>query len=150
MILFSTFLISTIITIILMPFLIDLARKTNLLDIPNNRKIHCDPVPRIGGLAMALGAFIPIIIWVPMSEFVKAVLIGSGILVIFGLVDDIREIGFKTKFIGQILAGLIVILYGGLKIQSLGMFAPSGLLLPGFVDLFMYWISFLFKSISSL
>jgi UDP-GlcNAc:undecaprenyl-phosphate GlcNAc-1-phosphate transferase len=84
---------------------------------------------------MALGAFIPIIIWVPMSEFVKAVLIGSGIVVIFGLVDDIREIGFKTKFIGQIFAGLIVILYGGLNIQSLGMFAPSGFLLPEWLSI---------------
>ena len=130
MILFSTFLISTIITILLIPIFINLACKLNFYDLPNSRKIHCDPVPRIGGIAMALGAFIPIIIWAPMSEFVKSVLIGSGILVIFGLVDDIREIGFKTKFFGQILAALIVILYGGLRIESLGMFAPRGFFLP--------------------
>jgi len=130
MILFSTFLISTITTILLMPIFINLACKLNFYDLPNSRKIHCDPIPRIGGIAMALGAFIPIIIWTPMSEFVKSVLIGSGILVIFGLTDDIREIGFKTKFFGQILAALIVILYGGLRIESLGMFAPRGFILP--------------------
>ena len=135
MILFSTFLISTIATTAIMPFFIDKACKLNFYDYPNERKIHCDPVPRIGGIAMAIGAFIPIIIWAPMSEFVKAVLIGSGILVIFGLIDDIIEIGFKTKFIGQIIAGLIVILYGGLRIQSLGVFAPSGFLLPGWLSI---------------
>ena len=79
---------------------------------------------------MALGALIPIMIWTPMSEFVKSVLIGSGILVIFGLTDDIREINFKAKFFGQILAALIVILYGGLRIESIGMFAPRGFILP--------------------
>ena len=99
MILFSTFLISTITTILLMPIFINLACKLNLFDFPNRRKIHCDPIPRIGGIAMVLGIFLPIIIWTPMNNFVKAVLIGSGILVIFGLVDDFREINFKTKFI---------------------------------------------------
>jgi UDP-GlcNAc:undecaprenyl-phosphate GlcNAc-1-phosphate transferase len=130
MILFSTFLISTIITILLMPIFTNLACKLNFYDFPNSRKIHCDPVPRIGGVAMALGAFIPIIIWTPMSEFIKALLIGSGILVIFGLADDIKDTSFKTKFIGQILAALVVILYGGLKIEGLGMFAPKGFILP--------------------
>jgi UDP-GlcNAc:undecaprenyl-phosphate GlcNAc-1-phosphate transferase len=130
MILFSTFLISTIVTILLTPIFINLACKLNFYDLPNSRKIHCDPVPRIGGIAMALGAFIPIIIWAPMSGFVKSVLIGSGILVIFGLVDDIREINFRAKFFGQILAASIVILYGGIRIESLGMFAPKGFILP--------------------
>jgi UDP-GlcNAc:undecaprenyl-phosphate GlcNAc-1-phosphate transferase len=130
MILFSTFLISIITTVLLIPIFINLACKLNFYDFPNSRKIHCDPVPRIGGIAMALGAGLPIVIWSPMSEFVMAVIIGSGILIIFGLVDDIREIGFKTKFFGQILAGLIAIIYGGLRIESIGMFAPKGFILP--------------------
>jgi len=135
MILFSTFLISTITTILLMPIFINLACKLNLFDFPNRRKIHCDPIPRIGGIAMVLGIFLPIIIWTPMNNFVKAVLIGSGILVIFGLVDDFREINFKTKFIGQILAALIIILYGGLKIESIGMFAPKGFIFPIWISI---------------
>jgi hypothetical protein len=40
MILFSTFLLSTIITILLMPIFINLAFKLNLLDVPNDRKIR--------------------------------------------------------------------------------------------------------------
>jgi UDP-GlcNAc:undecaprenyl-phosphate GlcNAc-1-phosphate transferase len=130
MILFSTFLISIITTVLLMPIFINLACKLNFYDLPNSRKIHCDPIPRIGGIAMALGAGLPIVIWSPMSEFVIAVIIGSGILVIFGLTDDIREIGFKTKFFGQILAALIVIIYGGLRIETIGMFVPKGFILP--------------------
>ena len=130
MILFSTFLISTIITVLLMPIMINLACKLNFFDFPNSRKIHCDPIPRIGGIVMAFGAFLPIIIWAPMNDFVRAVLIGSGILILFGLVDDIREISFKAKFIGQILAALIVVLFGGLKIESIGLLAHRVFIFP--------------------
>jgi UDP-GlcNAc:undecaprenyl-phosphate GlcNAc-1-phosphate transferase len=135
MILFSTFLISTIITILLMPILINLACKMNLLDIPDSRKIHCDPIPRIGGVGMALGAVLPIILWAPMNKFIIAVLIGSGVLVIFGLIDDMKDIGFKMKFIGQIIAALLVILYGGLKIQSLGDFFPGEATLSNWISI---------------
>lgn len=117
MILFSSFLISTITTILLMPILINLASKANIVDIPDDRKIHCDPTPRIGGVAMALASLIPIILWTPVSEFVKAFIAGSLIVVLFGLLDDIRNIGIRLKFAGQIIAALIVVLYGGLKIQ---------------------------------
>jgi UDP-GlcNAc:undecaprenyl-phosphate GlcNAc-1-phosphate transferase len=60
MILLSTFLLSAIVTIIVMPILINLACKIKLVDMPNSRKIHCDPIPRVGGIAMVLGAFLPI------------------------------------------------------------------------------------------
>jgi len=130
MILFSTFLISTIITILLMPIFINLACKLNFMDIPDDRKIHLDPTPRIGGVVMAMGASASILIWAPMDEFVKAVLIGSGILVVFGFVDDVKGLGFKSKFVGQILAALIVILYGGIKIKTLSVITPVGFSFP--------------------
>ena len=79
---------------------------------------------------MTLGALIPILLWIPFDSFVKSVVIGCGIIVIFGLVDDIKNIGVKTKFAGQIIAALVVILYGGLKIKNLGAFGPSGFFLP--------------------
>ncbi len=113
-----------------MPIFINLARKMNLMDIPNDRKVHSDPIPRIGGVVMAMGASASILIWAPMDEFVKAILIGSGILVTFGFVDDIKGIGFKSKFAGQILAALIVIFYGGLKIKALSVFTPAGFSFP--------------------
>lgn len=136
MILFSTFLISTIITILLMPIFMNLAYKANIImDIPDERKVHSDPTPRIGGIAMVLGAFIPIILWAPMGQFVKSMLIGSGIIVFFGIVDDTLKIGFKIKFLAQIIAALIVIQYGGLKINSLGVFAGVEYLLPGWISI---------------
>lgn len=109
-----------------MPIFINIAIKFGLFDIPNSRKIHFDPIPRIGGIVMALGAVTAIILFAPRDEFVKSIMIGSGILIIFGFVDDFKGIGFKSKFTGQILAALIVIIYGGIKINTLSMFNPSG------------------------
>jgi UDP-GlcNAc:undecaprenyl-phosphate/decaprenyl-phosphate GlcNAc-1-phosphate transferase len=135
MILFSTFLISTIITILLMPIFINLAYKANILDIPDQRKVHLNPIPRVGGIAMGLGAFLPIILWAPMDHLVKSMLIGSGIVVLFGLIDDVKHIGFKPKFVGQIVATLIVILYGGVKIKTIGMLGPPGYLLSDWISI---------------
>jgi len=134
MILFSSFLLSTIITILLMPIFINLACKINLLDFPNDRKIHCDPIPKIGGLVLALGAFAAIMLWAPMSKFVISVLIGSGLLVLFGIIDDKKNIGFKLKFAVQIIAALIVVVYGGSKIESLGELIPGDYVFP-------HWLS---------
>ena len=130
MILFSVFLISTIVTILLMPIFINLACKMNLMDFPSDRKIHCDPIPRIGGVVMAIGAFVSTFVWAPSNEFVAALLIGSAILVAFGFVDDAKGIGFKLKFFGQILAALVVIIYGGIKVDSLSVFTPAGFHFP--------------------
>ena len=84
---------------------------------------------------MVLGAFLPILLWAPIDQFVKSMLLGSAIVVVFGLVDDIKHIGFKPKFTGQIIAALIVILYGGLKIESIGILAPPGYLLPDWISI---------------
>lgn len=130
MVLFSTFLISTIITILLMPIFINLACRLDLMDLPNDRKVHYDPIPRIGGVVMAMGAFVSILIWAPLNQFVVAMLLGSAILVAFGFVDDIKGIGYKSKFLGQIIAALVVILFGGLKIKTLSVFTPIGFYFP--------------------
>ena len=118
-----------------MPIFINLAYKVNILDVPDQRKIHLSPIPRVGGIAMGLGAILPIILWAPIDQFVKSMLIGAGIVVLFGLVDDVKHIGFKPKFAGQIIAALIVILYGGLKIKTFGTLAPQGFLLPDWISI---------------
>ena len=105
------------------------------MDIPDERKVHLNPIPRVGGIAMGLGAFLPIILWAPMDQLVKSMLIGSAIVVLFGLVDDVKHIGFKPKFAGQIIAAVVVIFYGGLKIKSLGMLAPQGYLLSDWISI---------------
>jgi len=130
MIFLSTLLLAVLITIVLVPLFRALAMRWQLVDIPNERKVHQWPIPRVGGIAMALAAFIPIIYWNYGDRFVQAYLAGGCLLVLFGAIDDFRELSPGIKFSGQIAASLIAILFGGIKIQTLGMLGPDNFLLP--------------------
>ena len=129
----SILLLSLFLTIALVPLSTWLAERLRVYDIPDQRKVHAQPIPRTGGLAMALGALIPVASLVPMDDLVRSYLIGVGIIVIFGVLDDLRELSYRPKFFGQVAAALIVILYGGVKITSLGMLLPDDLLLHNWV-----------------
>ncbi|OPL16308.1 MAG: hypothetical protein AVO38_08125 [delta proteobacterium ML8_D] len=85
---------------------------------------------------MALGVFITTLILLPKNDFVNAFLIGSGIIVLFGFIDDLTGLGYKSKFTGQIMGALIIIFYGKVKIVTLGTLIPSSLCLSD-------WSSFL-------
>jgi UDP-GlcNAc:undecaprenyl-phosphate GlcNAc-1-phosphate transferase len=130
MIFIPTLLISMFITIVLIPIFKGLAVRVNVMDVPNDRKVHSYPMPKSGGIAMALGVLAPIFFWVPMTEFVSAVLIGAGIIVLFGLIDDVINLEWKIKLSGQCAAALVVVLYGGVKIKCLGMLLPDNVFLP--------------------
>ena len=130
MIFLSTLLLAVLITIVLVPLFSTMAVHYQLVDIPNERKVHQQPIPRVGGIAMALGAFIPIIYWNYADRFVQAYLAGGCLLVLFGAIDDFRELSPGIKFAGQIAAALIAILYGGIEIRNMGMLAPDNFLLP--------------------
>ncbi len=130
MLYFSTVLLSVFITVSLVPVMMRLAARFQLVDFPNSRKVHTRPVPRIGGLALALGVIIPVVIWARADDFVRAYLVGVGTLVTFGLVDDMKGLGYKAKFTGQVLAALIAVLYGSVRINSIGTLLPGEALLP--------------------
>ncbi|MBU3946657.1 MAG: undecaprenyl/decaprenyl-phosphate alpha-N-acetylglucosaminyl 1-phosphate transferase [Proteobacteria bacterium] len=125
----SALLLSVFITIVLIPIFKRVAIKANSLDMPDPRKMHTTPIPRIGGLAIAIGILIPVIIWVPLNDFVRAYLMGGGILVVFGLMDDLKGLGYKLKFLGQIIAALVIFFYGGIRITSVGSLLPGEMVL---------------------
>lgn len=130
MIFLTTLIISMFVTMALVPVFRTLAIKVNAMDMPNRRKVHSHAIPRSGGIAIALGGLIPVLLWAPGDEFTKAVLIGGGIVVLFGLIDDVKNLGWKAKLASQVAAALIVVFYGGIKITSLGMLVPGDYLLP--------------------
>ena len=131
----STLLLALLITMALTPAFSAVALRFRWVDLPNERKVHLVPIPRVGGIAMALGAFIPLCYWLNANSFVTAYLAGGGLLVLLGGVDDFRDLPPKAKFAGQIVAALIVVLLGGVRIESLGTLAPENFLLPAWISL---------------
>jgi len=133
MILLTTVLISMFITIVLIPIFRLLAVRLNILDVPNARKAHDIPIPKSGGIAVVLGAIIPVVLWAPIDTQGWAIILGVGVLFIFGMLDDWKNLNYKYKFSGQLIAALIVIFFGGIKINTLGTLLPEDVLLPDLV-----------------
>ncbi|MBW1723229.1 MAG: undecaprenyl/decaprenyl-phosphate alpha-N-acetylglucosaminyl 1-phosphate transferase [Deltaproteobacteria bacterium] len=134
MLFFSTLILSLFITFSLIPVFRKLALRIRFLDIPDERKVHTIPTPRCGGLPMALGAMIPVFLHPEGNEMIRAILIGTGIVVFLGLIDDLKNTGYQVKLGGQTAAAFVIIFFGGLKINSLGMLLPEGAVLPDWLS----------------
>ncbi|MBA4391001.1 MAG: undecaprenyl/decaprenyl-phosphate alpha-N-acetylglucosaminyl 1-phosphate transferase [Syntrophus sp. (in: bacteria)] len=130
MIYISALLLSFFITISLIPLSMRIAGRIKAIDFPDERKVHTEPTPRIGGIAIAIGVFVSMLIWTAEDNFLRAYAIGAGIIVLFGIIDDLKGLNYKVKFSGQIAAALVVVFYGGLKITKLGTILPDNTLLP--------------------
>lgn len=135
MIFLGTLLLSVLTTIVLVPVCTELAIMFYLLDIPNERKVHSKPTPRIGGIAIIIGSFIPIIVWNHSADFVPAYLAGAGVLALVGIIDDFRGLSPRVKLAGQFVAALIAVLFGGIQITDLGTLLPNGDILPDLLSI---------------
>ena len=116
MILFSAFILALAITVALIPPLMKGAVRLAIVDVPDDRKVHTGAVPRVGGIAMVIGAIVPMLLWVPMDQTLSGFLTALAVLLMFGAWDDSRDLDYRLKFLGQLLAALIVVYVGGIKI----------------------------------
>jgi len=123
---------SLFLTLCLIPILSKIAPFIGAIDVPDKRKIHTKPIPRIGGLAMSIAIFVTLIFSFHLNSFTKAFLISSFIIVVFGLIDDIKNLDYKLKFCAQIIACLIIIYYGKVNIISVGDILSDGMYLNKF------------------
>jgi UDP-GlcNAc:undecaprenyl-phosphate/decaprenyl-phosphate GlcNAc-1-phosphate transferase len=106
------------ISLFLTPIMTRFAARLGMMDRPGPRKVHSRPVPRVGGLGIVAGALAPLLIWAPLDPLMQSYIFGAVVLLVFGVRDDIRELGHYAKFAGQFLAVLPVVYYGGLYISS--------------------------------
>jgi len=118
LIVFITFLASAV----LVPLAKKCAFHTNALDIPNARKVHKKPIPRMGGLAV-FGAFLLGYMLFARSTYqIISILIGGFIIVFIGMIDDIKPVGALPKFIIHIIAACVAVFYGRIIIDYVGVF----------------------------
>ena len=115
----ACFVVAMIIAVLLLPLLIKWSIPLGLVDVPNERKVHQIQVPRVGGIAIALGALFPIMLWVGHSTEMLGFLLAALFILFFGIWDDRSELNYKLKFLGQILAITTFIMVGDIYIQWL-------------------------------
>ncbi|MFK8016597.1 MAG: glycosyltransferase family 4 protein [Gammaproteobacteria bacterium] len=116
MTLFSSFFISLLVSMLLVPPLVRLSAKLGLVDVPDDRKVHEGVIPRSGGIAIAAGALAPLLIWWPDETLLRALTLGALVIFVFGVLDDQRGLHYAWKFFGQLLAAGIVV-GAGLRIE---------------------------------
>lgn len=101
------------------------AKHIGAIDYPNERKVHKKPIPRFGGFAIFLTFLLGYILFAPMNEQMISILIGGFIIVLLGICDDIKPIRARYKFLVQIIACLVVVLYGNVTLTSISAFGLS-------------------------
>jgi UDP-GlcNAc:undecaprenyl-phosphate/decaprenyl-phosphate GlcNAc-1-phosphate transferase len=118
---FFTLIICFMISILITPLVKKLAFKIRATDRPNKRKVHQTLMPRLGGLAIYIAFLAGVILLQPINPYSTSIIIGSGIIVISGILDDIYELSAKLKLMAQIAAAAIIVLYGGLQITFINL-----------------------------
>jgi len=103
--------------ILLTPLVKKLAFIIGATDKPNQRKVHSRIMPRLGGLAIFISFIIGILVFHPADEYHLPIVIGSIIIILTGILDDVKEISPKLKLAGQVAAAAVVVIYGGLEVD---------------------------------
>jgi UDP-GlcNAc:undecaprenyl-phosphate GlcNAc-1-phosphate transferase len=123
----------------IMPFIKKVAFAINAVDVPKRgRHIHQNLTPKLGGIGIYLGFLLGYMFFGTHSSIMNAVLIGSFIIILNGIVDDIVELKASTQLIAQLAAACILVFYGGLVIKELtafGLKIEFGILSP-FITIF--------------
>lgn len=137
---YLTLLICFAASIIITPLVKKLAIKIGAVDKPNQRKVHQKIMPRLGGLAIYLSFIIGLLILRPGGEYFLPILIGSIIIIITGVLDDMIELSAKVKLLGQLAAALVVVL-GGVNVDYINIpFMGELNLGPLSIPLTIIWI----------
>lgn len=135
----AAFMISLLLTGLIIPKILLIAYRKNLFDEPDERKIHKGAVPRLGGIAFVPALLFSICIvcgffhmpeYVNMDELTISSAMARGIcfslcglllLYLVGIADDLVGVLYRAKFVIQLLSAILLIC-GGVWIRNLGGF----------------------------
>lgn len=97
-----------------------LAIQVGFVDRPGGRKQHDREVPLIGGISVFFG-FCFALLFLPISlHLYRGLIAGASLLLLIGIVDDFRELGWRLRLLGQVLASLSLILWGHHRVITFG------------------------------
>ncbi len=123
-------LFSFIVSFITVPGAIKLAHKLGIIDNPkqDDRRVHKAPTPRVGGIAMVAGVMLSVLLFCILSFFMEinidnrliGYVLGAVVIITMGFVDDLKNLKPLYKFLLQLIAGMVIYVFGisivGIKI----------------------------------
>ena len=138
---FAVFATAAVVTAVLMPLASMLSRRVGAIAIPSDRKVHAEPTPELGGLAMLIGVIAAFGVAWRLEGFGPifdaptvpiGVLVAATLVYLVGGIDDAREISAPAKTAGTVLSGSILNFAG----VSILLFRLPGV---GLIDLSPDW-----------
>ena len=128
------FLTALVVTLIVTPLSILIAKKAGVMDVPKDeRRVHNRPVPRMGGLGIYAGISVAYILAIQLGlcdymgvdeAELYGVFAGGTLMFLVGLIDDIRGMRPMVKLAGQIMSAVIVFV-SGVRVVNVGGFLGS-------------------------
>lgn len=100
-------LVAFVVVMLLTPAVGGMARLLGVVDTPGGRRLNLRPVPRLGGLALFLGIFVPSLAFLPLDRETRGLLLGAAVAVTVGAIDDFRGLRWFEKLGGQLIAASI-------------------------------------------
>lgn len=114
----AAFIAALVASLLITPLVIKFAIKFGAVDKPNQRKVHSEIMPRLGGLAIFIGVIVGYFVGGLYNEKITGITVGAIIIIITGVLDDKYELSAKYKLLGQLLAAAAVV-GSGLTIDHL-------------------------------
>jgi len=115
-------LVSFMVSCFTVPFAIKFAKEKGIIDNPkqDDRRVHKEPTPRVGGIAMVAGMAVALVVFCILSLIFKIKIssgligyaLGALVIAIMGFVDDMKNLRPLYKFLFQIIAGMIIYVFG--------------------------------------
>ena len=110
-----------LVTFLTTPAVRALARAKNWVALPDERKVHTVPTPDVGGIAMFAGVVVALALAWRMDRFgglfegnseSVGVLLGAALILVVGVIDDVREISAPARVVATIASGMILVWFG--------------------------------------
>jgi UDP-GlcNAc:undecaprenyl-phosphate/decaprenyl-phosphate GlcNAc-1-phosphate transferase len=104
--------LALLIVILLTPAVGGMARLLGVVDRPGARRVNRGTVPRLGGLALFFGIFVPALAFLPLGQETRGLLLGAAVATTVGAIDDFRGLVWWEKLGGQVVAAAIPTAFG--------------------------------------
>src|ERR1700675_2297685 len=105
-------LLAAAIVVLLTPAVGGMARLLGAVDRPEGRRLDRTTVPRLGGLALFFGIFVPALAFLDLSGEARGLLLGAAVATTVGAIDDFRGLRWWEKLGGQVAAASIAVGFG--------------------------------------